>query len=40
MFDRSFISDLFPALKEIETEFIIKNNRSVCYCEKNRQTDR
>lgn len=34
MFDSSFISGLFPALKGIETEFIIKNDRSVCYCEK------
>lgn len=40
MFDSSFISELFPLLKGIKTDFIIKNDRSVCYCEKtNRLTD-
>ena len=34
MFDSSFISELFPSLKGIKTDFIIKNDRSVCYCEK------
>ena len=33
MFDSSFISELFPGLCGYEAEFVIKNDRSVCYSE-------
>ena len=32
--DKSYISEMFPELRDIDTAFIIKNDRSVCYCEK------
>ncbi len=34
MFEKAFIYEIFPEITGIETAFTIKNDRSVCYCEK------